>query len=53
MTTGGEWVLEANVIALCSLSGDHGGKNLGRYVVGLCDRVGLTGHKATKVRENW
>ena len=52
MTTGGEWVLEVNVIALHSLSGDHSGKNLGHYVVGLCGRVGLTGHEATKVREN-
>ena len=45
----GEWSLEAKVVALCGLSGDHGGKNLGCYVVGLCDCVGLIGDKASKV----
>ena len=45
----GEWSLEAKVIVLCGLSGDHSGKNLGHYVVGLCDRVGLIGDKASKV----
>ena len=47
----GEWELESNVIALRRLSGDHGGKNLGRYLVGMCDRVGLIGNNESKVRE--
>jgi hypothetical protein len=50
VTKKGEWVLEARVIALRGLSGNHGGKNLGRYVVGLCDRVGLMGSDWSKVR---
>lgn len=50
MAKNGEWELESNVIALRGLSGDHGGKNLGRYVVGLCDRVGLIGNDESKVR---
>lgn len=41
-----EWKLESNVIALRGLSGAHGGKNLGRYVVGLCNRVDLIGQKS-------
>lgn len=49
ITEKGEWVLESSVIALRGLSGDHGGKNLGRYVAGLCDRVGLIGNKESKV----
>jgi hypothetical protein len=49
VTKKGEWVLEARVIALRGLSGNHGGKNLGRYVVGLCDRVGLMGNDWSKV----
>lgn len=52
MTKKGEWKLEGRVIALRGLSGDHGGKNLGRYVVGLCDRVGLIGKERSKVRRN-
>ena len=49
VTEEGEWDLESGVIALRGVSGNHGGKNLGRYVVGLCDRVGLIGNKKSKV----
>ena len=49
MSKKGEWSLEAKVVALRGLSGNHGGKNLGRYIVGLCDRVGLIGDKVSKV----
>lgn len=49
VTKDGLWLLEACVIALRGLSGDHGGKNLGRYVAGLCDRVGLIGNERSKV----
>ena len=36
------WVMRSEVIGLRSVSGDHGGENLGRYFVGVCDRIGLT-----------
>jgi hypothetical protein len=49
VTKEGRWLLEARVLALRALSGDHGGKNLGRYVVGSCDRVGLMGKEQSKV----
>jgi hypothetical protein len=39
----GKWSLKSAVIGMRGLSGDHGGKNMGRYVVGLCDHVGLIG----------
>ena len=45
-------MLESRVIALRGLSGDHGGKNLGRYVAGLCDRVGLIGNERSKVSKS-
>ena len=45
----GEWKLEGNMIALRGLVGEHGGKNLGCYVAGLCDRVGITGFRNSKV----
>ena len=51
VTKRGEWVLEVNVIALRGLSGDQSGKNLGHYVVGLCDRVGLIGKEKSKVSD--
>ena len=34
----GEWKLEGHVMALHGLSGE---KNLGHYIVGLCDHMGL------------
>ena len=37
VTDKGEWVLDAHVIALHGLLGDHSGKNLGCYIVGLSD----------------
>ena len=37
------------MIALRGLVGEHGGKNLGRYVAGLCDRVGIMGRENSKV----
>lgn len=52
VTKEGDWLLEASVIALRGLSGNHGGKNLGRYVVGLCDRVGIIGDEKSKVSNN-
>ena len=45
----GQWLLEAHVIMLCGLSGNHGGKNLGRYVAGLCDHMGIIRNETSKV----
>lgn len=49
VTKEGWWLLEACILVLRALSGDHGGKNLGRYVIGSCDRVGLMGKEQLKV----
>ena len=38
----GMWKMRSEVIGFQSVSGDHGSKNLGRYFVGVCDRIGLT-----------
>jgi len=46
----GKWKLKAAVIGFKALSGAHSGENLGRYTVGLLDRVGImdkTGSKAS------
>jgi hypothetical protein len=46
---GKEWKMRAEVIGFKSLSGVHSGENLGRYTVGLLDRVSImseTGSKA-------
>ena len=45
----GKWKLHAEVMAFRALSGDHGGENLGRYMVGLCDHVGITSQTESKV----
>jgi hypothetical protein len=37
------------VIGLQSVSGDHGGENLGRYFVGVCDRIGMTSKVKIKI----
>jgi hypothetical protein len=46
----GKWRLQAEVIGFKALSGTHSGENLGRYAVGLLDRVGIMSKKGTKVR---
>lgn len=46
----GKWKMKAAVIGFKGLSGTHSGENLGRYAVGLLDRVGImdkTGSKAS------
>ena len=45
----GTWKLRAEVIGFKALSGAHSGENLGRYAVGLLDRVGIMGTKHSKV----
>ena len=52
VTKSREWKLEGNVITLHGLVGEHGGKNLGCYVAGLCNCVGIIGRKNSKV-SNW
>ena len=47
----GKWKLRAGVIGFKALLGAHSGENLGRYAVGLLDRVGImskTGSKASR-----
>ena len=46
---GGKWKLRSEVVGFQAISGDHGGLNIGRYFVGLCDRVGITSHDKSKV----
>jgi hypothetical protein len=36
------WEMRSEVIGFRSVPGDHGGENLGRYYVGVCDRTGIT-----------
>jgi len=46
----GKWKMRAAVIGFKGLSGAHDGDNLGRYSVGLLDRVGITSKTGSKVR---
>jgi hypothetical protein len=41
--------MKAVVIGFKALSGGHSGENLGRYSVGLLDRVGIMDKKNSKV----
>ena len=45
----GKWKLWAEVIGFKGISGAHSGENLGRYTVGLLDRVGIMDKKQSKV----
>jgi hypothetical protein len=46
----GKWKMRASVVGFRALSGAHDGKNLGRYLVGVLDRVGILSKTASKVR---
>ena len=46
----GKWKMQAAVIGFKALSGDHSGANLGRYAVGLLDRVGIMSKTGSKAR---
>ena len=46
----GKWKLRSEVIAFQPVSGEHSGDNLGRYFVGLCERVGIMSKTESKVR---
>ena len=45
----GKWKMRAEVIRFKALSGAHSGENLGRYSVGLLDRVGIMDENNSKV----
>jgi hypothetical protein len=45
----GKWKMRSEVIGFKAISGAHSGENLGRYAVGLLDRVGIMSAKASKV----
>jgi hypothetical protein len=50
----GKWKMKAAVIGFKSVSGAHSGDNLGRYTVGLLDRVGIMDKKGSKAcRESY
>lgn len=45
-----KWKLRSEVVGFQPISGEHSGGNLGRYFVGLCDRVGIMSKNESKVR---
>lgn len=45
----GKWVLREAVIGFKPTVGTHDGDNLGRYMMGLLDRVGITSKTTSKV----
>jgi hypothetical protein len=45
----GKWKMRAAVIGFKALSGAHSGENLGRYAVGLLDRIGIMTKTGSKV----
>ncbi len=45
----GKWTLRAEVVGFRLIHGTHAGNNLGRYFVGLCDRVGIMSRSHSKV----
>jgi hypothetical protein len=45
----GKWTFRAEVVGFRLIRGTHEGSNLGRYFVGLCDRVGITSRSHSKV----
>jgi len=47
----GRWMVRAEVVGFQSISGDHSGENLGRYIVGIFDRVGIMRKDQSKVHE--
>ena len=45
----GKWKLRSEVVGFKPISGDHSGWNLGRYIMGLCERVGICTQDVSKV----
>jgi hypothetical protein len=48
--TDGKWNLRADVVGFKAVSGDHGGRNLGCYFIGLCNHIGICNAYGSKVR---
>jgi hypothetical protein len=47
--TNGKWKLRAEVVGFRGISGEHSGANLGRYFLGVCERVGIVNAQRSKV----
>ena len=47
-----KWKLCSEVVGFQLVSVEHSGWNLGRYVVELCDRVGIFNKKGSKVHND-
>ena len=47
----GRWSVRAEVVGFQSISGDHSRENLGRYVMGVFDWVGIMCKDQSKVHE--
>lgn len=45
----GKWILRAEVVGFRGISGEHSGANLGRYFLGVCERVGIVNAQRSKV----
>jgi hypothetical protein len=45
----GKWKLWAEVVGFRGISGEHSGANLGRYFLGVCERVGIVNAQRSKV----
>jgi hypothetical protein len=43
-----KWKLRGEVVGFKALSGTHSGENIGRYAVGLLDRVSIMGKNQSK-----
>ena len=48
-TKGRKWELWEAIIGFKEMVGSHDGESLGRYMMGLLDRVGITSKNLTKV----
>jgi hypothetical protein len=45
----GKWKMRAKVVGFRAVLGDHRGKNLGQYFLGLCDHIGICNKGRSKV----
>lgn len=45
----GKWLLHLEVVGFKAVLGECSGWNLGRYIVGLCNHVGICGTNGSKV----
>ena len=49
VTDNGKWVLRSEIVGFQAFLGDHSSDNLGRYCVGLLNRVGIISRDQSKV----